>query len=76
MMVNPNTEPKITADMDKRLIDVPPELQTIGVATENNAETVYISIPSTTFDGTDLTDKTVLYLFCKRRQRSEYLQSH
>ena len=27
MMVNPNTEPKITADMDKRLIDVPPELQ-------------------------------------------------
>ena len=49
MMVDPNTEPKITADMDKRLIDVPPELQTIGVATENNAETVYISIPSTTF---------------------------
>ena len=63
MMVNPNTEPKITADMDKRLIDVPPELQTIGVATENNAETVYISIPSTTFDGTDLTDKTAYIYF-------------
>lgn len=58
MSLNPNTEPEIEVDMDKRKISVPPELQTIGVATENNAETVYIRIPSTTFDGTDLTDKT------------------
>ena len=63
MMLEPNTEPEITVDMDNRTITVPSELQTIGVATENNAETVYIRVPSITFDGIDLTDKTAYIYF-------------
>lgn len=58
MMLNPNTEPEITVDMDSRVITVPKELQNIGVVNDNNAETVYIRIPSTTFDDISLTDKT------------------
>lgn len=58
MMLEPDTEPEITVDMDKRIITVPTELQNIGVVDDNNAETVYIRVPSTTFDGIDLTDKT------------------
>ncbi len=57
MMLNPDTEPEITVDMDSRTITVPKELQNIGVVDDNNAETVYIRIPSTTFDGISLTDK-------------------
>ena len=63
MMLEPDTEPEITVDMDNRTITVPSELQTIGVATENNAETVYIHVPSITFDGIDLTDKTAYIYF-------------
>lgn len=58
-MANPETEPKITVDMDTRIVTVPHELQNIGVVSDNNAETVYIRMPSTTFDGRPLTDKTV-----------------
>lgn len=58
MMLDPDTEPEITVDMDNRLITVPKELQNIGVVDDNNAETVYIRLPSTTFDGISLTDKT------------------
>lgn len=58
MMLEPDTEPEIKVDMDKRIITVPTELQNIGVVDDNNAETVYIRVPSTTFDGIDLTDKT------------------
>lgn len=58
MMLDPDTEPEITVDMDARKITVPQELQNIGVVDDNNAETVYIRIPSTTFDGISLADKT------------------
>ena len=58
MMLNPDTEPEITIDMDNRTITVPTELQNIGVVNDNNAETVYMRIPSTTFDGISLIDKT------------------
>lgn len=58
MMLDPDTESEITVDMDARTITVPQELQNIGVVDDNNAETVYIRIPSTTFDGISLTDKT------------------
>ena len=58
-MANPETEPEITVDMDTRIVTVPHELQNIGVVSDNNAETVYIRMPSTTFDGRPLTDKTV-----------------
>lgn len=58
MMLDPDTEPEITVDMDTRAITVPQELQNIAVVDDNNAETVYIRIPSTTFDGISLTDKT------------------
>lgn len=57
MMLSPDTEPEITVDMDKRTVTVPEELYNIGVVSDNNAETVYFRIPSTTFDGIDLTDK-------------------
>lgn len=56
-MLQPETEPEITVDMDSRTITVPLELQNIGVVSDNNAETVYIRVPSTTFDGITLTDK-------------------
>ncbi len=58
MMLDPDTEPEITVDMDNRTITVPQELKDIGVVDDNNAETVYIRIPSTTFDGISLMDKT------------------
>lgn len=58
MMLKPETEPEITVDMDARTITVPDELKNIGVVADNNAETVYIRIPSTTFDGISLADKT------------------
>lgn len=58
MMLDPDTEPEITVDMDSRTITVPAELKNIGVVDDNNAETVYIRIPSTTFDGISLTNKT------------------
>lgn len=58
MSLEPDTEPEITVDMDARTVTVPTELQNIGVVADNNAETVYIRIPSTTFDGITLTDKT------------------
>lgn len=63
MMLNPDTEPEITVDMDARTITVPNELKNIGVVSDHNAETVYIRIPSTTFDGIDLTDKTAFVEF-------------
>lgn len=63
MMLNPNTEPEITVDMDARTITVPEELKNIGVVADHNAETVYIRIPSTTFDGIDLTSKTAYVEF-------------
>lgn len=58
MMLHPESEPEITVDMDARTITVPDELKNIGVVADNNAETVYIRIPSTTFDGISLADKT------------------
>lgn len=58
LSLNIDVEPEITVDMDTRTVTVPTELQNIGVVADNNAETVYIRIPSVTFDGIDLTDKT------------------
>lgn len=58
LSLDPDTEPEITVDMDTRTITVPKELQNIGVVDDNNAETVYIRVPTTTFDGIILTDKT------------------
>ena len=63
MMLQPDTEPEITVDMDARIITVPDELKNIGVVADNNAETVYIRIPSTTFDGISLSDKTAYIEF-------------
>lgn len=57
-MTNPEIELEITVDMDTRTITVPSELYNIGVVSDNNAETVYIRVPVTTFDGISLTDKT------------------
>lgn len=63
MMLKPDTEPEITVDMDARTITVPDELKNIGVVADNNAETVYIRIPSTTFDGISLADKAAYIEF-------------
>lgn len=63
MMLKPDTEPEITVDMDARTVTVPDELKNIGVVADNNAETVYIRIPSTTFDGISLSDKTAYIEF-------------
>ena len=63
ILLDPDTEPEITVDMDARTITVPEELKNIGVVADHNAETVYIRVPSTTFDGIDLTDKTAFVEF-------------
>lgn len=63
MMLDPDTEPEITVDMDNRIMTVPKELQNVGVVDDNNAETVYIRIPSTTFDGISLADKTAYIVY-------------
>lgn len=63
MMLEPDTEPEITVDMDNRIMTVPKELQNIGVVDDNNAETVYIRIPSTSFDGITLADKTAYIVY-------------
>ncbi len=52
-MVNPDTEPIFVIDSNKRTITVPKELQTIGVAGDHNAETVYFEIDRY-FDSYDL----------------------
>lgn len=58
-MVNEDTEPKFIIDADARYINVPEELNTIGVFGDHNAETVYFEIDRM-FDTQDfsLTDLT------------------
>lgn len=51
-MLNPNTEPRLVINADKRTITVPEELKNIAVTHDHNAETVWFESP-TSFDGYD-----------------------
>lgn len=55
-MLNPDTEPIIEIDADKRKISVPDELMNIAVAGDHLSETIYFSIPRY-FDGEDLSER-------------------